>query len=73
MVKEKRSYNRIRVGIAQANCKNKDVAEALKVSEQTVSKWVTNTTQPTIAQLYDLADYLQISPADLLEFWAPNK
>jgi len=47
--------------------KNKTLAQFLNVSSTTVSKWCTNSSQPSIPQLYKIANFLQISVYKLLE------
>ncbi|MBO9152878.1 helix-turn-helix transcriptional regulator [Chitinophaga sp. GCM10012297] len=66
MAKDRIEYNRIRVILAEKNRKNKDIAEAIGVSEQTVSKWVTNTSQPALQQLFAIAGFLGVDRAELL-------
>jgi len=67
MENEKRVYNRIKAHLALKRVKNKTLAHQLNVSEQTVSKWCTNLTQPTIPQLYSIAEYLKMNVCELLE------
>lgn len=67
MGNEKRIYNRLKSWLALKQIKNKELAEQLGVSEQTVSKWCTNYTQPSVPDLYLIADFLKIEVADLLE------
>jgi len=64
---KKRIYNRVKANLALHQVKNKELAAAIGVSEQTVSKWCTNYSQPTVPQLYAVAVYLNIPVADLLE------
>jgi transcriptional regulator with XRE-family HTH domain len=66
MAKDRIEYNRIRVILADKNLRNKALAEAIGVSEQTVSKWVTNTSQPSLPQLYAVAGFLKTDPKVLL-------
>ena len=67
MDKEKQHYNRIKILLATKRVKNKDLAKHLNVTEQTVSKWATNTNQPSIPELYRIAEYLSIDIYELLE------
>jgi len=67
MEKEKRVYNRIKAVLALKRVKNKALAGHLHVSDQTVSKWCTNYSQPSIPELYAIADFLKIDVVDLLE------
>ncbi len=70
MQKQNLKYNRIKVWLAMKQVKNKTLAQYLDVSTTTVSKWCTNTSQPSLPQLYKVADYLQISVYKLIE---PNQ
>lgn len=67
MEKEKRIYNRIKAQLALKRIKNKDLAEHLNVSVQTISKWCTNYSQPSIPELYAVARHLKVSVFELLE------
>lgn len=67
MEKEKRVYNRIKAHLALKRVRNKVLAQHLAVSEQTVSKWCTNFSQPSIPELYAIAEYLDLQVCDLLE------
>lgn len=60
-------YNKIKIALAGSRKSNKQLAEHLNVVNQTVSKWVTNTSQPSIQQLYKIAAYLNVKVYDLLE------
>lgn len=70
MEKEKRIYNRIKAHLALKQVRNKMLAQHLEVSEQTVSKWCTNFSQPSIPELYAIAEYLDLNVCELLE---PNR
>ena len=72
MEKEKRIYNRIKAFLALKRIKNKELAEHLDVSEQTVSKWCTNYSQPSLPELYVIAEFLDMNVCELLEP-APGK
>jgi len=67
MEKEKRVYNRIKAHLALKRVKNKTLAHHLEVSEQTVSKWCTNLSQPSIPELYAIAEFLKMNVCELLE------
>lgn len=73
MEKEKRVYNRIKAFLALKRVKNKTLAKHMDVSEQTVSKWCTNYSQPSIPELFSIAEYLQVRVCDLLETDAEAK
>jgi transcriptional regulator with XRE-family HTH domain len=67
MEKEKRVYNRIKACLALKRVKNKELAAHLTVSVQTVSKWCTNYSQPSIPELYKIAEFLGTDVCGLLE------
>ena len=52
--------NRLRVVLAEKNLQNKWLSEKLGVGQATVSKWVTNTTQPSLEQLLRIADDVNV-------------
>ncbi|MGO4293077.1 helix-turn-helix transcriptional regulator [Chitinophaga sp. RAB17] len=55
------SYNRIKAALADRKKTGKELASHLGMSEQMVSKWVTNTSQPSLENLYNIAEYLKVS------------
>lgn len=63
---EKRDLNRIKAVLAENKKKNKDLAEKLSVADSTVSNWVTNTSQPSIETLFEIADFLKVDVRTLL-------
>jgi putative transcriptional regulator len=67
MEKEKRVYNRIKAFLALKRVKNKALAGHLNVSVQTVSKWCTNFSQPSLPELYAIAEFLEMNVCELLE------
>lgn len=67
MGKDKRIYNRIKMALALRQLKNKDLAEHMNVSAQTVSKWCTNYSQPSIPELFEISKFLKMKIAELLE------
>lgn len=67
MDNEKRVYNRLKIVLAIKRMKNIELAGLLGISVQTVSKWVTNTHQPSIQELYRIAEVLNVELMDLLE------
>lgn len=66
----KKVYNRIKAIIAEEGKSNKELAELLGVSEQTVSRWCTNSRQPSIEMLYEIAKVLR---RDVRDFLVANK
>jgi DNA-binding XRE family transcriptional regulator len=59
--------NRLRVVLAEKNKTNRWIAEKLKVNENTVSKWVTNTQQPSLLMFYKISVLLEMDMRDLFE------
>ncbi|MCR8561075.1 helix-turn-helix domain-containing protein [Mucilaginibacter sp. BJC16-A38] len=67
MEREKRRYNRIKAYLALKHKSNKSLAEHLNVSAQTVSKWCTNYSHPSLPELYAIAEFLDVNVCELLE------
>jgi putative transcriptional regulator len=65
MVKKK-IFNRIKAVIAEQGKTNLWVAEKLDVHTSTVSKWCRNDMQPTVENLFALADILGVDVRSLL-------
>lgn len=63
---EVKDYNKIKVVLADKKRTNKDLADYLKVQPATVSRWCTNTSQPSIETLFKIADYLEVPVSTLL-------
>ena len=66
MPSQKKRYNRIKLVLYEKEKSNKWLAEKLKVKSETVSKWCTNVNQPTIANLFRIADALEVGVCELL-------
>lgn len=65
---EKKEYrNRIRVILAEKMITNTYLAEQLGVSKMTITRWCTNTTQPSAPQLIEISRILQCDLKDLYE------
>ena len=62
----KESINRIKVVLADKNKTNKWLAEQLGKDPATVSKWCTNSSQPGIETLIEIARILEVEVGDLL-------
>lgn len=60
--------NRIRVVLAERDLNNKWLAEKLGKDQATVSKWITNTTQPNLETLMQIARVLETQVDALLRF-----
>ena len=67
---EKVTYNRIKIILAEKVVSNKVLAEALGVTEETVSSWCVQRYQPSWENLYAIADFLEVDVRALL---VPNK
>lgn len=59
-------YNKIRVVLAEKNIDSKQLAQKVKVSEQTVSSWVNNNAQPSIQRFHLIAKALNCKLFDIL-------
>lgn len=62
----KEAINRIKVVLADKNRTNKWLAEQLGKDPATISKWCTNTSQPGVETLIDIARLLEVEVGDLL-------
>jgi len=63
---KKGHYNRIKAVLAEKGVTNKELAEALGIAPQTVSRWCTNDMQPSIEKLFSIARHLKIDVRELL-------
>ena len=63
---EAKNLNRLKVVLAEKNRTNKWLAEQLGKDPATVSKWVTNTAQPNLENLMDIAKCLAVDLKDLV-------
>lgn len=62
-----KDINRLKVVLAEKKRTNKWLAEQLGKDPATVSKWCTNTIQPNVETLVEIAKYLNVNIQDL--FW----
>lgn len=62
----KEAINRIKVVLVDKSKTNKWLAEQLGKDPATVSKWCTNTSQPGIETLIEIARILDVEVGDLL-------
>ena len=60
--------NRIRVVLAERDLNNKWLADKVGKDQATVSKWITNTTQPNLETMMQIARVLETPVDDLLRF-----
>ena len=63
-----KKLNRLKVILAEKNLSNKWLSEQLGVGQATISKWVTNSSQPNLEMLLRLSVCLQVSLDDLVRF-----
>ena len=63
---EAKDLNRLKVVLAEKKRTNKWLAEQLGKDPATVSKWCTNSAQPTLENLMDIARCLEVSINDLV-------
>lgn len=63
---DNKPINRIKVMMAERMIGNKDLAKLLGKDPATVSKWVTNTTQPSLENLIEIAKVLKCEIGDLV-------
>lgn len=63
---ETKNLNRIKVVLAEKNRTNKWLAEHLGKDPATVSKWVTNSAQPSLENLMDIARCLEVDLNELV-------
>ena len=62
----KKEINRIKAVLAEKNRTSKWLAEQLNKDPATVSKWCTNTMQPNLETLVEIAKVLEVDTKDLL-------
>lgn len=65
-MENKRDINRLKVVLAEKKRTNKWLAEAMGKDPATVSKWCTNTSQPGLETLLEIADILKVDIKELL-------
>ena len=61
---DSKHLNRIKVVLAEKDKSNKWLAEQLGKDQATISKWVTNTTQPNLEMLLLIAKVLGVRPLE---------
>lgn len=61
------SLNRIKAVLADEQKTSKWLAEQLGKSETTVSRWVSNKIQPSLEQLFEIANVLDIDVKELIK------
>ncbi|MCB9053572.1 MAG: helix-turn-helix transcriptional regulator [Lewinellaceae bacterium] len=66
---EIKKYNRIKRVLKQKKRTGKWLAEQLGKNEITVSRWCRNVQQPSLETLFEVAELLEVRPAELLADW----
>ncbi|MCR5247310.1 MAG: helix-turn-helix domain-containing protein [Paludibacteraceae bacterium] len=61
-----KDLNRLKVVLAEKKCTNKWLAEQLDKDPATVSKWCTNSAQPNLENLMEIAKVLEVDVNELL-------
>lgn len=65
---EIRDINRLKLVLVEKKRTAKWLAEELQKAPATVSKWCTNTSQPSLEMLMQIAKLLEVQVDDLLRF-----
>lgn len=63
---DSKPLNRIKVVMAERMVSNKDLSEMLGKDSATISRWVTNTSQPSLENLIEIAKALKCDIGDLV-------
>ena len=63
-----KKINRIKVILAERNKTNKWLCDELGVAPTTVSKWVTNSSQPSMETFMRIAQLLEVNLDDLVRY-----
>lgn len=61
-----KNMNRLKVVLAERRRTNRWLAEQLGKDQATVSKWRTNTSQPSLETLFQIAEVLGVKAQDLI-------
>ena len=64
--------NRIKVILVEKKKSNKWLADQIGKDQSTVSKWCTNTSQPSLETLFQIAEVLGVKVQDLISKDIPN-
>ena len=65
-MEDKKDLNRIKVMLAEKKKTNKWLASAVGVNATTVSKWCTNSSQPSLETLIKIAELLEVNYTELI-------
>ena len=63
---DSKPLNRIKVVMAERMVSNKELSDMLNKDTATISRWVTNTSQPTLESLIEIAKALKCDIGDLV-------
>ena len=63
---DNKQLNRIKVVMSERMVTNKDLSKMLNKDTATISRWVTNTSQPTLESLIEIAKALKCDISDLV-------
>lgn len=63
-----KNLNRLKVVLAEKQRTNKWLAEQLGKDQTTISKWCTNSSQPDLGNLMQIAKILDVELAELVRF-----
>ena len=63
---DSRGLNRLKVALVERRKTARWLANELGKSETTVSRWVTNTVQPSLEQLFEIARVLEMDVKELI-------
>lgn len=65
-MESKEAINRIKVMLVEKNRTSKWLAKEMGRDPATISKWCTNTAQPSLAQLMQIARFLEVDVRELI-------
>lgn len=68
-----KNLNRLKVVLAEKNLSNKWLSEQLGVGQATISKWVTNNSQPNLEMLLRISECLGVSLPELVRYEGLDK
>jgi DNA-binding XRE family transcriptional regulator len=69
-----KNLNRIKIMLAECNQTNMWLAEQVGIDPATVSKWVTNASQPSLEMIFKIAQALKFNYTELIrEIHADNE
>ena len=65
-MEENINLNRLKVTLVERNKPSKWLAEQMGKSETTISRWASNKSQPSVEQLFAIAEILNVDVRELL-------